>query len=72
MLKVKDNVDLKELEKFKFKLIQNKWGSDYYSNKLLLIFVEDRQVRIGVTDSLNQLAEDSLFDLIKADLLEKI
>ena len=84
MLKIKDNVDLKELEKFGFKpnaLDDNYSGyykmagntdnytfiDDYHfeNNKRIGILIEDGQVYLGET--LND-----LYDLIKADLVEKV
>lgn len=72
MLKIKDDFDLKELEKFGYKLIPNKWGSNYYSNKYIFVFTEDRKICFSVMDSLIHKAEDSLFDLIENNLVKKV
>ena len=79
MLKIKDNVDLKELEKFGFR----NYGPGYCKSILdksylvnidicitnreirLIAFIEN--VTIGFKDEL-----DYLFDLIQADLVEKV
>ena len=71
MLKIKDNVDLKELEKFGFKyddiferyLLMNK----YYKSVIDVIVQNNRLIILGTLERL-----DILFDLIKADLVEKV
>ena len=73
MLKIKDNVDLKELEKFGFKKDEH----GYYT--------EDTYISINPKDgwtSNKEICEksfestptyaDTLYDLIKADLVEKV
>jgi hypothetical protein len=78
MLKIKDSVDLKELEKFGFKFYEkaNKkcWGIEYYEwasylkvcQKTRIIDMSDEYCYDGVDFM------DILFDLIKADLVEKV
>jgi hypothetical protein len=78
MLKIKDNVDLKELEKFGFKHIPKQRGiyehyeyatkgeNDFYPMLRCYVYCQDR--RIGVNT--NEL--DVLFDLIQAGLVEKV
>ena len=80
MLKIRDNIDLKELEKFGFKF-HNKQRNQYehYSvvsvvkdcifTKALLIVVycDNRQIKIFDT-----MGQDILFDLIQAGLVEKM
>ena len=72
MLKIKDNVDLKELKKYGFHL-----GTTYITNKecyfstKIMILVENRIIKkeektFDITDY------DTLYDLIKADLVEKV
>lgn len=61
MLKIKDNVDLKELEKFVFKKDKNIY---YY---VLMIF--DNRKILNLTDDNGNVL---LYDLIKADLVEKL
>ena len=72
MLKIKDNVDLKELKKFGFYLgttyITNK---ECYFNSKIMILVEDRiikkeEITFDTTDY------DTLYDLIQAGLVEKV
>ena len=72
MLKVKDNVDLKELEKYGFDLEQTKdefdliWGFD--SN---LLFYKDSKIIILPWNKQEECL-NTLYDLIKADLIEKV
>ena len=72
MLKIKDNVDLKELEKFGFDIEQTKdefdqiWGFDKG-----LLFYKDSKTIILPWNNQNT-ALDVLYDLIKADLVEKV
>ena len=72
MLKIKDNVDLKKLEKFGFDLKQTKdkddliWGFDSD-----LLFYKDSRVIILPWNNQNT-ALNTLYDLIKADLVEKV
>lgn len=75
MLKIKDNVDLKELELFGFK---NKCGKIWKPKKGTWEVIEvkvDPNTRIidisGISD-LFHTKEDTLYDLIKADLVEKV
>ena len=73
MLKVKDNVDLKELEKYGLKYQQV--GMDYAYAKYMLkgqykecvIVWLDREIQVDAIEIL-----DTLYDLIKADLVEKV
>ena len=73
MLKIKDNVDLKELEKFGF--IKQQVGMDLAYAKFILkgyyresiIIWLDRKIQVEAIDML-----DLLYDLIKADLVEKV
>lgn len=83
MLKIKDNVDLKELEKFGFQLNEDK--TDYEQRidgnwwDIRVVNVEDRGLEhyteeIGYwafTDN-DELLEITFDDLIKADLVEKV
>ena len=72
MLKIKDNVDLKELKKYGFDLEQIKdefdqiWGFD--SN---LLFYKDSKIII-IPWNAQEGCLNTLYDLIKADLVEKI
>ena len=73
MLKIKDNVDLKELEKYGLKYQQV--GMDYAYVKYMLkgqykecvIVWLDREIQVDAIKIL-----DTLYDLIKADLVEKV
>lgn len=83
MLKIKDNVDLKELEKYGFEL--NKWGE--YRKEIcggrrgqgfeLIIFNRENRTICGFAygadgDGADDYIDDTLYDLIKADLVEKV
>jgi hypothetical protein len=81
MLKVKDSVDLKELEKYGFEL--NKW--DEYRKEICggrrgqsfdLIINADRIIwgfAYGADGSGEEdCLDNTLYDLIKADLIEKV
>ena len=73
MLKIKDNVDLKELEKYRF--IKQQVGLDNAYTKYLLkgkykeslIIWLDKIIQVEAIELL-----DTLYDLIKADLVEKV
>ena len=82
MLKIKDNVDLKELEKFGFKY--DKEMKYYYKhclgtfNKFIILTENDVDSFKGQIVFYNDSAFnttlylDTLYDLIKADLVEKV
>ena len=82
MLKIKDSVDLKELEKFGFKYSS-------YNNSYMIDLGEDRRgacctlyienrilyIDFGGDDngySGNDILNDVIYDLIKADMVEKV
>jgi len=74
MLKIKENVDLKELEKFGFKEFPNGFFKKSYlanndDDRVCYRIKEDREVRITRLDG--QL-DDTLYDLIQASLVEKL
>lgn len=77
MLKIKDDVDLKELEKFGFKEYGKVWGfndDDYDIG--LLVFKDTRKVLIysamyGGYEN-GKKVEPKLYDLIQAGLVEKV
>lgn len=74
MLKIKDNVDLKELEKFKLEYKPNKqFNEPYYVNGsgTLLIWVKSRKLELILHTSIRN-EFDILYDLIKADIIEKV
>ena len=85
MLKVKDNVDLKELEKFGFKYEVNGCGTEYYAK------INEEEVYTGYSHIVIVINEkefpnhknkermiprhiplDLLFDLTQAGLIEKV
>ena len=75
MLKIKDNVDLKELEKYGFK---NKLNMCYKPKPGTWEVIEmkiDLETKIicfpGLSDTFHT-REDTLYDLIKDDLVEKV
>lgn len=75
MLKIKDNVDLKELEKFGFKF--NKTFGEYQmfspSRYEKIVIVDDKHILIEDFSGFSMVEYlDILFDLIKADLVEKV
>jgi len=82
MLKIKDNVDLKKIEKFGFIDVNNietdfcedvKYfcpAYDYDEYDCLTIF-DDKSISVGL-DTQNGKVLDTLYDLIKADLVEKV
>lgn len=96
MLKIKDNVDLKELEKFGFEYYKTIWASDSTPNNeyilvdrfinidkkieavVLQVYEEDRELRevfdtrSGFYCRVNEKRIDTLYDLIKANLVEKV
>ena len=70
MLKIKDNIDLKELEKYSFKYIEG-FGY-YYSNDKDSIFVKiefDKTIEVYSKLSSNC---NIIYDLIQAGLVEKV
>ena len=82
MLKIKNEVDLKELEKFGFKYIYNKrlsYNSIYNWNDMIEIQGKGDQIYIRAFDrreinihSSCGIAIEKLYDLIQAGLVEKV
>ena len=90
MLKIKDNVDLKELEKFGFeydnsnntyikKIIEGDINDTTYSwcSEWLVVSTKNRKIKIFIDDEYycvytNGDTLEELYDLIKADLVEKV
>ena len=66
MLKIKDSVDLKELEKFGFRYI---WGTTWVNDKFR-INNNTRKIRIITNGSPYNI--DAIYDLIKADMVVKV
>ena len=72
MLKIKDNVDLKQLEKFGF---TNIMGEYTWANKTTLIYIDDMNVLAYQNDPNSDgwyEFPSVLFDLISAGLVEKV
>jgi hypothetical protein len=85
MLKIKDNVDLKELEKFGFKLLPKCFEpaealfEDTYKANIKIRITTDRIIYPVDDEDIYNLGNenafkmyDTLYDLIKADLVEKV
>lgn len=80
MLKIKDDVDLKELEKFGFVLSDDGTyykDGDYYD--IRTVDIDDRilshlveEIGYWVYDNTDEFLEIEFDDLIKADMVEKI
>ena len=78
MLKIKDNLDLKELEKFGFTEFSESWNRCYNSNEIVTIISKNTRKIIDVDTNygffeMKRLGESKrVNDLIKADLVEKV
>lgn len=78
MLKIRDNVDLKELEKFGFTEFNDCYSRDYNNDYLTRIDKETREIlKVDYEWSFleNKYYKNSTYkidDLIKADLVEKV
>lgn len=78
MLKIKDNVDLKELEKFGFTEYSESWNRCYNSNEIVTVISKDTRKIIDVDTNygffeMKRLSESKrVNDLIKVDLVEKV
>ena len=83
MLKIKDNVDLKELEKFGFETTNYLYGNTIYDTPISLtedntnkpcLRIRSYTREIETYDNVNLNNPDIylLYDLIKADLVEKV
>ena len=74
MLKIKDNVDLKELEKFGLK--KQQVGCDNAYAKYMLKGLYKESIIVWISDRIIQVdaikLNDIIYDLIKADLVEKV
>lgn len=84
MLKIKDNVDLKELEKFGFDLDGNTYKYFIAKNKCVYVCIHDRKLvrpelpvitsrikEIFTSKKPYQKLSEIMYELDKADLLEK-
>lgn len=78
MLKIKDNIDLKELEKYGFKDCNDSYTRDYNNDYLTRIDKETREIlKVDYEWSFleNKYYKNSTYkidDLLKADLVEKV
>lgn len=83
MLKIKDNVDLKKLEKFGFNLIEHLWlgqvPDNYYhyeGDGIIEINIEENSRHINIIGDGSYNCDpdcaDVIFDLIQAGLVEKV
>lgn len=75
MLKIKDNVDLKELEKFGFRYIRNSSyqilsSEEYYYDYFGTITIYESTRAIVVKHTGNEII-NTLYDLIQAGMVEK-
>ena len=75
MLKIKDNIDLKELKKFGFTYFDDKRSYRYgcldLQKDYLEIFINNARVITMASDK-SILDLDIIYDLIKAGLVEKV
>lgn len=74
MLKIKDNVDLKELEKYGFKLNSNEEYQLTIEKKNIITIIVVEYERTIYVQSIGYVVEELnvLYDLIKADIVEKV
>lgn len=79
MLKIKDSVDLKELEKYGF--YNQKPCLEYYFKEIRIdtydliqytIATKNRIIQINTYDGYDEPLDNTIYDLIKADLVEKV
>lgn len=72
MLKIKDDVDLKELEKFGFRQEFNYKTQSYDGNYYCNSFKVCKNRHILPYNGTNHHRYDKIYDLIKADLIDKV
>ena len=78
MLKIKDNIDLKELEKYGFVEYKDCYSRSYNSNEITTDinketrYIVDIDTDWGFFDMRNLGESKRVNDLIKADLVEKV
>lgn len=77
MLKIKDNIKLRELEKYNFKEYKDEYIRHYQNGIATFVYKDTRVVEDIDTDykfleNLNLGASKRVSDLIKADLVEKV
>lgn len=78
MLKLKDGVTLEQLEKFGFELPEEgkfksyvKWVCNLCSNEYVVVYKGDHEINC-YTNGWKCAAQEVLFDLIQAGLVEKV
>jgi len=80
MLKIKDKIDLKELEKFGFREMPYKWYGMLLMKKIsssdMIVYIDNDRTIWEMDDednySPNPVLHQRVIDLIKADLIEKV
>lgn len=88
MLKIKDSIDLKELENFDYELKEDWWDRGYFENgdlkgkyiywkhvdmlKSIEIETDTRRIFESFDDMGRNVEEKYIEDLIKADMVEKV
>ena len=72
MLKIKDNVDLKELEKFGFELNGNEWYLKQLEDIDIFIKPISKVIIIACYEERDVEEIDTIYDLIQAGLVEKV
>ena len=74
MLKIKDNIDLEELKKYGFEYNKNmhEYEIGYIFNGYISIEKNDRLIKPIYDENMWINIEDLLYDLIKADLVDKV
>lgn len=70
MLKIKDNVDLKELEKFN--VFQNQETKKYYATDCNGLYIDCETRKIRIDSQAWNVDFDILFEIIQAGLVEKV
>ena len=72
MLKIKENVDLKELEKFGFELNGNEWYLKRLEDIDIFIKPISKVIIIACYEECDVEEIDTIYDLIQAGLVEKV
>ena len=72
MLKIKENVDLKELEKFGFELNGNEWYLKQLEDIDIFIKPISKVIIIACYEERDVEEIDTIYDLIQAGLVEKV
>ena len=81
MLKIKNDIDLKELEKYGFQKGYKFYSIDNTPTRIVAVVNNERDIIIQYSDSawwnlnywyLYDYNQDKVYDLIKADLVEKV